>query len=101
MVTVPLHKMSAPCSNALHCPFPHVQHCPHRHGRINLRNLPDDVGLQLVEGGRTRAVNLGFEAAPLAEVKEGEVGRSRRLLPTFDQIPKNNKVQSPSFRINI
>ena len=52
MVTVPLHKMSAPCSNALHCPFPHVQHCPHRHGRINLHNLPDDVGLQLVEGGR-------------------------------------------------
>ena len=49
MVTVPLHKMSAPCSNELHCPFPHVQHCPPHHGRVN---LPDDVGLQLVEGGR-------------------------------------------------
>ena len=64
MVTALLLKMSAPCSNALHCPFPHVQHCPPHHGRVNLRNLPDNVGLQLVEGGRTRAINLGFEVAP-------------------------------------
>ena len=40
---------------ALHCPFPHVQHCSPHHGRVNLRNLPDDVGLQLVEGSMTRA----------------------------------------------
>ena len=64
MVTVLLLKMSAPGSNALHCHFPHVQHYPPHHGKVNLHNLPDDVGLQLVEGSRTRAVNLGFEVAP-------------------------------------
>ena len=52
MANVLLLKMSAPCSNTLHCPFPHVQHCPPHHGRVNLHNLSDYVGLQLVEGGR-------------------------------------------------
>ena len=60
-----------------------------------------DVGLQLVKDGRASAVHLGLQVAPEAEVEEGKVGRSRRLLPTFIQILKNNKVQSPSFRINI
>ena len=64
MVTVLLLKMSAPCSNALPCPFLHVQHCPPHQGRVDLRNLPDNVGLQLLEGGRTTAVNLGFDVAP-------------------------------------
>ena len=66
-----------------------------------LENGAGDVGLQLVKDGRASAVHLGLQVAPEAEVEEGKVGRSRRLLPTFNQILKNNKVQSPSFRINI
>ena len=68
---------------------------------VKLSHLPGDVGLQLVEDGRASAVHLGLQVAPEAEVEEGEVGRSRRLLPTFDQILRNNKVHSPSFRVNI
>ena len=67
MVTVLLLKMSAPCTNALHCPFPHVQHCPPHHGGVNLHNLPDDVGLQLVEVGMAWAVHLTLEILPEAE----------------------------------
>ena len=78
-----------------------LKHGPPHHRWVKLSPLPGDVGLQLVEGGRERAVHLGLQVAPEAEVEEGEVGRSRRLLPTFDQILRNNKVQSPSFRINI
>ena len=42
-----------------------------------------DVGLQLGEGGRERAVHHGLQVAPEAAVNGGEVGRSRLLLPTF------------------
>ena len=94
MITALLLKMSASCCNALDCPCPHVQHCPPHHGRVNLGNLPCDVGLQLVEGGRARAVDLGLQEAPEAEVEGGEVGGARRPLsapqapPADDSVPK-------------
>ena len=71
LVTALLLKVSAPCSNALDCPFPHVRHCPLHHVRVKLGNLPGDIGLQLVEGGRAWAVDLGLEEAPEAEVEGG------------------------------
>ena len=71
MVTALLLKASFPCSNSLDCPFPHVKHCPLHHIRVNLGNLPGDIGLQLVEGGRAWAVNLGLEEAPESEVEGG------------------------------
>ena len=83
MITALLLKMSAPCRNALAL---HIQHCPPHHSKINLGTLSGDIGLQLVEGGWARAVDLGLQEAPEAEVNGGEVGRSRLLLPTFDQI---------------
>ena len=46
---------------------------------VNLGNLPGDVGLQLVEGGRARAVDLGLQEAPEAEVEGGEVGGARTV----------------------
>ena len=69
-----LFKVSAIGTNALLRPCLHVQNCPPDHRRVNLRHLPGDVGLQLIEGGRARAVDLGFEESPQAEVKGGEVG---------------------------
>ena len=49
--------------------------------------LPSDDSLQLVEGGRARAVHLGLQVAREAEVKGGEVGGSRNLLPALQRPP--------------
>ena len=49
---------TAYCWIALDCLCLHVQHCPPHHGRVNLCNFLRDVGLELVEGGRARAVDL-------------------------------------------
>ena len=83
--------MCAPCRNALAL---HIQHCPPHHSKINLGNLSGDIGLQLVEGGWARAVDLGLQEAPEAEVQGGEVGGARRPLsapqtpPADDSVPK-------------
>ena len=49
--------------------------------------LPSDDSLQLVEGGRARAVHLGLQVAREAEVKGGEVGGTRNLLPALQRPP--------------
>ena len=74
---------SFPCSNSLDCPFPHVKHCPLHHIRVNLGNLPGDIGLQLVEGGRAWAADLGLEEAPESEVEGGtrSIPYSRKVIP--------------------
>ena len=61
-----------------------VKRGPPLHRWVKLSHLPGDLGL--VEGGREKAVHLGLQEAPEAEVNGGEVRRSRLLLPTFDQI---------------
>jgi len=50
---------------------------------INLGNLPGDIGLQLVKGGRAWAVDLGLEEAPEAEVEGGarSIPYSRKVIP--------------------
>ena len=63
-----------------------VKRGPPLHRWVKLSHLPGDIGLQLVKGGRERAVHHGLQVAPEAAVNGGEVGRSRLLLPTFDQI---------------
>ena len=83
MVTALLLKASFPCSNSLDCPFPHVKHSPLHHIRVNLGNLPGDIGLQLVEGGRAWAVDLGLEEAPESEADGGmrSIPYSRKVIP--------------------
>ena len=76
-------KVASPCLDALGCPCSHVKRCSSHHVRVKLRDLPRDVSLQLVEGGRARAVHLGL--APEAEVEGGEVGGSRRPLPALQK----------------
>ena len=101
MVTALLLKVSAPCSSALDCPFPHVEHCPLHHVRVNLGNLHGDIGLQLVEGGRAWSVDLGLEEAPEAEVEGGarSIPYSRKVIPNssdnlivFRCIQRNKKI---------
>ena len=64
--------------NTLDWPCPCVQHSPPHHHRVNLGNLPGDVGLQLVQDGRARAVDLGLQEAPEAEVEGGRGHGARR-----------------------
>ena len=76
--------MTFPCCDELSCPCPHVKlgawACgPPPHRWVKLSQLPGDIGLQLVERGRARAVDLGLQVAPEAEVEGGEAGGSRRL----------------------
>ena len=84
--------MASLCCDALGCPCPNVKHGSPHHCRVKLIHLPSDVSLQLVEGGRARAVHLGL--APEAEVEGGEVGGARRPLsapqapPADDSVPK-------------
>ena len=75
--------VTAPCSSALDSHFPHVKHCPLHHIRVNLGNLPGDIGLQLVEGGRAWAVDLGLEEAPESEVEGGRrsIPYSKKVIP--------------------
>ena len=97
MVTALLLKASFPCSNSLDCPFPHVKHCPLHHIRVNLGNLPGDIGLQLVEGGRAWAVDLGLEEAPESEV-EGEarsIPYRRSVRSCSHTIPKKVRNSRP------
>ena len=92
--------MSAPCRNALDCPCLHIQHCPSHHSRINLGNLSGDIGLQLVEGGWARAVDLGLQEAPEAEVQGGEVGGARRPLSEVPIISLVSLVSEKEFDEN-
>ena len=80
--------MSAPCRNALDCPCLHIQHCPPHHSRMVI------LASSWVEGGWARALDLGLQEAPEAEVQGGEVGGARRPLsalqtpPADDSVPK-------------
>ena len=67
---------------------------PPHHCLVKLSQLPGDIGLQLVEGGRERDVHLGLQVAP-------EVGRSRWLLPTFDEIQRTETTKSKPIQLNI
>ena len=64
-------------------PCPRVQHSHPHHHRVNLGNLPGDIGLQLVKGGRALAVDLGLEEAPESEVEGGtrSIPYSRKVIP--------------------
>ena len=67
-------------------------------------NLPGDVGLQLVEGGQARAVDLRLQEAPEAEVEGGEVKGAGRPLSTPQAPPADDPVlklvvQIPHFGI--
>ena len=79
IITGLLLKAAPPCCDALGCPCTHVKHGSPHHCRVKLSHFPSDVSLQLVEGGRARAVHLGLQVAPEAEVEGGEAGGSRRL----------------------
>ena len=81
IITGLLLKVASPCCDALGCPCPHVKHGSPHHCRVKLSHFPSDVSLQLVEGGRARAVHLGL--APEAEVEGEEVGGLRRPLPAL------------------
>ena len=64
------------------------------------RNLPGDVGLQLVQDGRARAVDLGLQEAPEAEVEGGRGQGARRPLsapkaPSTDHCVLKLVVQIP------
>ena len=87
-----LLKVSAMGTNALLRPCPHVQDGPPHHCWVNLGYLPGDVCLQLILGGRAKAVDLGFEEAPEAEVEGGEVGGARRPLSAPQAPPANHSV---------
>ena len=87
IITGLLFKVATPCCDALSCPCSHVKCGPPHHCWVKLSQLPGDIGLQLVEGGRERDVHLGLQVAP-------EVGRSRRLLPTFDEIQRTETTKS-------
>ena len=84
--------MSAIGIDALLRPCPHVQDGPPHHCWVNLGYLPGDVCLQLIEGGRARAVDLGLEEAPEAEVEGGEVGGARRPLSALQAPPADHSV---------
>ena len=94
-----LLKVSTIGIDALLCPSSHIQNCLRHHGWVDLRNLPGDVGLQLVEGGRARAVDLGLEEAPEAEVEGGEVGGARRPLSALQAPPADHSVPKLVFQI--
>ena len=86
--------------NTLDWPCPCVQHSPPHHHRVNLGNLPGDVGLQLVQDGRARAVDLGLQEAPEAEVEGGRGQGARRPLsapqaPSTDHCVLKLVVQIP------
>ena len=66
-----LLKVSAIGTNALLRPCSHVQDCPPHHLWVNLGNLSGDARLQLVEVDWARAVDLGLEVSPEAEVEGG------------------------------
>ena len=88
--------MTFPCCDELSCPCPHVKlgawACgPPPHRWVKLSQLPGDIGLQLVERGRARAVDLGLQVAPEAEVEGGEAGGSRRL-PALQTPPVDHYV---------
>ena len=82
-------------------PCPRVQHSPPHHHRFNLGNLPGDVGMQLVQDGRARAVDLGLhQEAPEAEVEGGRGQGARRPLsapqaPSTDHCVLKLVVQIP------
>ena len=86
--------------NTLDWPCPRVQHSPPHHHRVNLGNLPGDVGLQMAQDGRVRAVDLGLQEAPEAEVEGGRGQGARRPLsapqaPSTDHCVLKLVVQIP------
>ena len=71
-------------------PHPHIKEGSPHHGRVQGRDLPPDVGLQLCKVVRPGRIDAGLEITPKKEIQGIQVRTAGRPVSTSDTLPRHH-----------